>query len=488
MTLVGKELREIARDGRAVAAAIIVLALIIGALTVGAGRVAEDTRRRDSARKADEQLWRNQGERNPHIAAHFGKYAVREMSPLALFDPGVTTYAGPAIWIEAHYQNPFSFRPADDATSLLRFGELAPSTLFQWLLPLLVIAIGFPMIAAERERGTLRHIASLGVSGKRIISAKTTALMIVIELLILGSALVAAIFGAARVPRLSSGELVRAGALAVTYTLYLGIFIAITIAVSARADTARTAVTILLAFWIYSTLVVPRLASEIASRSYPVPTSADFWSAIRHDIDRGMDGHNPRNARRKALEATMLKQYGVSRVEDLPINFEGFALEEGERYANEVFDRHYGALFETYRRRDLLQQTLSLASPLLAVRGLSMALAGSDVAHHHHFAHSTEIYRRDLQYFLNHDMTENALGVEFLEYKRGQSFWDSAPKFSYEPSSAGWALGRQPVASGMLGLWVLGAAVLLFASPRALEIPEKSMRPSRRAERSAETA
>jgi ABC-2 type transport system permease protein len=466
MTLIGKELREILRDGRAMTGAAIVFLLLIVAIAAGAQRVAEEGRRRAAAARAEADVWRNQGERNPHIAAHFGKYALRPMPALALFDPGIGNHAGSAVWIEAHYQNPFSFRPADDATSLLRFGELSPAILFQWLLPLLVIGIGFSMIAGERERGTLRHLLSLGIDPRRLIFAKTGALAIVLAVLMAGAVALAILAATPSLPRLGSDEIVRAAGLAGIYLSYLAIFVAITIAVSARARTARTAITVLLAFWICSTLVIPRLAAEAATRAYPLPANADFWAAIRRDIDRGMDGHNPRDARRKALETKLLAQYRVAKVEDLPINFEGLALEEGERYANQVFDRHYGRLFETFRKREALQQRFAVASPLLALRGLSMALAGTDVAHHAEFARAAELYRRELQTFLNHDMTANARNVAFLDYKRGRAFWDAAPKFAYASPRSDFAIALQHVSLLLLLAWMIAGGALLFRSAK----------------------
>jgi len=55
---------------------------------------------------------------------------------------------------------------------------------------------------------------------------------------------------------------------------------------------------------------------------------------------RDPQGHNASDARAKALLQTTLQRYGVSDKAALPINFTGIAMQAGEKYGNQVFDRH----------------------------------------------------------------------------------------------------------------------------------------------------
>jgi hypothetical protein len=45
--------------------------------------------------------------------------------PLAVLDPGVTPYAGSAIWMEAHNRNPARARPVEDAASAFDLGRFS---------------------------------------------------------------------------------------------------------------------------------------------------------------------------------------------------------------------------------------------------------------------------------------------------------------------------------------------------------------------------
>lgn len=109
------------------------------------------------------EIWESQGEKSPHSAAHYGVYAFKPTGWLAFFGPGTEAYTGVTVWLEAHKQNQFLYRPASDGNTLQRFGELTAAAVLQLLLPLLIILLGFSTFAGERESGTLRQVLSLGV-------------------------------------------------------------------------------------------------------------------------------------------------------------------------------------------------------------------------------------------------------------------------------------------------------------------------------------
>ena len=167
-TIARKELRESLRDGRFRVLAVGVLALLVAGLAAGWLDTREARQTIESARAADHATWLGQGARNPHSAAHFGHYAFKPRPVLSALDRGVDAYLGTAVWLEAHWQDPFALRPAEDRTALQRFGELSAAFTLQVLAPLLVIFLGFAGFAGERERGTLRQLASLGLEARTL--------------------------------------------------------------------------------------------------------------------------------------------------------------------------------------------------------------------------------------------------------------------------------------------------------------------------------
>ena len=161
-----KELLEILRDGRFRVLSIAVLAVSLLSLAVGWKQYTDVAKQHQQAQAATRAQWLNQTKKNPHSAAHYGVYAFKPKSPLAIVDTGIDPYMGVAVWLEAHKQNEFKYRPAQDRTAVQRFGEMTAAETLQALVPLFIVLMTFGAFAAEREQGTLRQLLSLGVKSR----------------------------------------------------------------------------------------------------------------------------------------------------------------------------------------------------------------------------------------------------------------------------------------------------------------------------------
>jgi ABC-2 type transport system permease protein len=406
-------------------------------------------------------FWVNQPAKNPHSAAHYGLWAFKPRTLLSLVDQGVDPYVGVAAYLEAHKQNEFQFRPAMDATATQRFGQWTAATILQLLLPLLIVVLAFPAFAGERESGTLRQLMSLGVNPGTLAAGKALGVATA-----LGALLVpCAVLGAVALSLASSEgafglEGGRILLMTLSYVAYFAIFVAVSLAVSARASSSRVALLVLLAFWALNSLVAPRALSDIARRVHPTPSAFAFVAALDADIRKGIDGHDP-DARAESLKQSLLAKYGVTTVDSLPINFDAVRMQQSEEDANVVFDRHYGALYDTYRRQNTVHQLGALVAPLLAVRSLSMGLAGTDVEHHRSFASSAEQYRRMLIRQMNGNMAENSRSGDF-SYKADPSTWRDVPPFEYEAPPLAQAMAMHTPSVWLLAVWlVLGLLSVL---------------------------
>lgn len=466
LTIAAKELRESLRDGRfrLLAGGILILlaaALVTGWVETRAARLEIAT-----AREADVETWEGQGPRNPHSAAHFGHFAFKPRPAVSFLDRGVDAYLGRAVWLEAHWQDPFALRPAEDRTAVQRFGELTAAFTLQVLAPLLCVVLGFSAFAGERERGTLRQLASLGLEARTLALGKAAGLGAALALVLLPAVVLAGLLAALASP--GEGLAAFAGSLLV-YGLYFATLLALVLAVSAWASRARVALVVLLGFWLSSTVLVPRLVADGAERLEPVPTPRAFFEALAEDEERGMEGQGTREERRKALEERVLAQYGVETLDELPVNFAGLSLQASEEHSNLVYDEHYGELWRKYLAHERLHQWGAALSPTLAVRSLSMALAGTDVARHLHFAEAAERHRRELVKFLNDDMASHA-GEAGFGYLADESLWAEAPAFSYRPPGTGEALARQGPAFGWLLVWFVGSGGLAASAVGRLQV------------------
>ena len=450
-----KELRESFRDGRFRILAVSVLILLLAGLVAGRIETREARKAIDATRDADHAVWLDQGPRNPHSAAHFGRYAFKPRPVLSALDPGVDAFLGTAVWLEAHWQDPFALRPAEDRTALQRFGELTAAFTLQMLAPLLIIFLGFAAFAGERERGTLLQLAGLGLNPRTLALGKALGLGAALALVLAPAALLGA--GVALSAGGGAGSDLLGGALLVgVYGAYFALLLALVMAVSALAPSRRAAVAALLGFWMLSNLILPRLVADLAERLYPIPTARTFFAAIAEDEAQGMADSGSRAERRQALQERVLGDYGVESLDQLPVSFAGISLQATEEHSNQVYDKHYGDLWRRYAGQERAHLWGAVLSPMLAVRSLSMAIAGTDIARHRHFAEAAENHRRKLVKFLNEDMIRNAAGNDF-GYMADQGLWSTAPEFTYQPPSLGDAIARQIPAFAWLAVWLVAA-------------------------------
>ena len=462
-----KEFVEMARDGRFRIAGGIVLALLLTSLGLGWQRHGEVTEAHQTAIAQERQIWESQGEKNPHSAAHYGVYAFKPTGRLAFFDPGTEAYTGVTVFLEGHKQNQFLYRPARDGNTLQRFGELTAAAVLQLLIPLLIILLAFSTFAGERESGTLRQLLSLGVRRRDLALGKALGAAAALGLLLVPATLLGSAALASAQADAASGGLLRALAMAGAYLIYLGSFVGVTLAVSARARSAQFALVTLLAVWVFVCLMAPRAATDLARSMHPTPSAHEFAAALAEDRDGGIQGVTYDDYL-EFRKTELLAEYEAERVEDLPINYNGWRLEVSEDYANQFFDRHYARLWDQFEAQDGLRQKAGFVAPILAVRSLSMALAGTDFSHFRRFAEQSELYRRELVTFLNADLRDNA-GPQGFGYTQTQAFWAQAPAFAYDAPGAGWALAGESASWAALLAWFLAAGVWAWRGALRME-------------------
>jgi ABC-2 type transport system permease protein len=110
-----------------------------------------------------------------------------------------------------------------------------------------------------------------------------------------------------------------------------------------------------------------------------------------------------------------------------------------------------------------------LVAPLLAVRSLSMGLAGTDFAQHRHFTVAAEDYRRMIQRVLNKDIEEHPLQAG-QPYTAGKELWEKVPPFAYEAPTAMWVVMNHTTSIVTLILWAVSMVILVLASSRRIEV------------------
>ncbi|MEM6893224.1 MAG: DUF3526 domain-containing protein [Bacteroidota bacterium] len=461
-----KETKELFREGRVRIAFIIVVLLLSLAVGISARQYANVNAQYETAKGTERVLWDNQGEKNPHSAAHYGTYAFKPKYPLSLVDQGVDKYAGTSIFLEAHNRNEAQFSAATDQTGLARFGDLTPDFILLFILPLLIVLLGYNCFTKEREMGTLTLLKSQGGINWHWVIGKWLALFFPIFVLTSVLFLAAGIL----LGSLKDFGVFSWGSLFAMYLVFLAyyiVFINLVLLISARVKRSGVALVISLCIWIIACLGAPKAASNIAETQHPYPTRQEFAANVLKDKKEGVDGHNPWSKEAKLLEERVLKEHGVDSLHQLPFNFDAYRMQKGEEHQAEVYFKHYNYLKKQFSKQSKVYKNLAAISPFLPTRFLSMSIAHTDYATHWDFADAAEVYRIETQKFLNNNFAENSEYGNW-GYRAEAGFWKSLPVFEYDPPELQEVLAKNTSNLFILGIWLFGSFGVLLLSTKTI--------------------
>ena len=438
-------------------AVLLALAAILGAVR----------QNRERAQQAEYQTlvraqWTGQPDRHPHRVAHYGTFAFKPVGPLAAYDPGVESFAGRIQYLEAHRQNAANFAEAGALSAAFRLGELSPAFIVQLLLPLLVIVLGHRLVAEDRESGRLRLLLAQGVSPRTLLFGKTLGLLA-------AAAPFLALAALATLPVLSASTLPRLALIALAAALHTAGWIAFTLWISSRLPTATRALAVLVACWIAQGIVIPRAAAALAAATYPLPSSSEFNARLAADTRALGDSHNPNDPTFAQLRAETLARYGVTRVEDLPVNYGAIVMARGEELSAAVFARHYDELAALMHRQETLVHGAALVAPGLGLRAVSAAAAGTDLGAQLKFHRDAEAHRFAFVQKLNQLHRDEIRFVGDRDQRLGSATWSAFPDFHAVAPSLRDALRDSGPAWLALLLWA--------AAPLAALLRTRALRP-----------
>ncbi len=445
------------------AALLTVLLLATSALT---GLRMDAERAERTQQQADaEASFLAQPNRHPHRMVHFGHYVFRTPAPLALFDPGLDPVTGQSIFLEGHRQNTAMFAPSGASADLGGLAGLHPAGVYQLFGPLLLILLAHGAFAREREAGTLATLLAQGTPGRTLLAGKALALLSVVALLLLPLALSAGL-------AVQGGESPAAAlALLGVYLLYLLVWAALALLVSAVLARRSAVLATLVALWIGLCLVLPSVAVSTASQAAPLAGKLETDLAVMADLRRQGDGHNASDPAFAQLRADLLARHGMQRVEDLPVNLRGIVAHQAEHQLTQTLNAHAHKQMAGETRQAQALAWHGWLTPLLAVAEASRTVAGTDLAHHHRFLREAEALRFSFVQGLNKVHAEQLAYADDIrrssdpEAERrtrvDASHWRLLETFRFEPARVGVRLALAGPSIGMLAVWlgVLGAAL-----------------------------
>lgn len=461
------ELRRYLRDGRSRNLLLAVFVALVASLVLSLRDYQLTSLQYDQNLEQARVNWEQQSEKDPHDAAHDGTYVIKPLHPLAIIDKGIQPFSGKVVHLGAHERKQSTLNEAKDQSGVFRFGELTPGFMLTYVIPLLLIFLGFNAFTEENEKQTLRLLLVQGATRRDLALGKWLALFV--QTLVLWLLL----FTVTLVVTFSFGDQVRLSLLEImslsgSYLLYFVIFINLIIWVSSKASSSGSSLTSLIAIWIVFTLIVPKVVTNLAGSIYPFPTLQTFQENISRDQESGLNGHNFWNDAAQDFEKKVLAEYGVDSIEELPIEYGGLLLAEGEKYESEVYTKHFDLLQSQYTKQRSIYRWSSFLSPMLAIRFVSMGISRTDYGFQWHFEDQAEKYRVEFNTDLNMDIAENAKGVD--RYTAGNDLWVNIQEFNYE-----WQQGNEILKShlqemAIIFLWAFFSFFLAVFYSRKVKV------------------
>lgn len=453
------------RSRLALAGFVIMAGMLAVTSLVTVARVDEVRRERLGHQVAAEESFLAQPDRHPHRMVHYGHYAYRVPGPLAIIDPGVDRVTGQSIFLEGHRQNSAMFAESRSGAFLGRFVDLTPALTYQVLAPLLLIILGYSLIIREREAATLAPLLAQGVAPATLFAGKAAALASVILVMIAPLALLA---GRA----LIEGE---GGAAAFSlvgaYGLYLTIWGGLILLVSALARQRGMALAVLVAVWLLSVIIMPRLAVSLAGSVTPAPGKIETDLVMARDLRDIGDGHDATAPVHEGLRAQLLTEYGVERVEDLPVNFRGMVALASEEKLTKLLNQYAEEQMAREQKQAQVIHTFGWVSPFIALSNASRAFAGTDLVGHHRFLREAEALRFDFVQGLNaahahelayaSDVNRNQDDAAMQQARVSAANWQVLKDFRFAPSPAAARLNEAAPFLAMLAVWAAGLLAAL---------------------------
>lgn len=442
------------------------LALVLYAVFTGYATYTKQNQIRKNYQALARQSWEANPDKHPHRMAHFGSFAFRIKHPLSMFDNGMESYTGNAVYLEAHKQNTANYSEAGFSTGLLRFGEISLAMLLQTVLPLILFFLGFNAVAQQRENATLKILVSQGAGFTQIIWGNGIGLFIVGLAFFLpvlaGMVTVMAVQDNAG----DASLLARCVLIGVGTIVFLWVVSVLAICVSAVSSTGRSALLSLLGIWLLLAIVLPKTLQAIGSYVYPAPGKIQFQAAVEADILRQGDSHNPDDVHFKKLKDSVLCANKVDSIQQLPFNYSGFIMQEGERMSARVYNDHLQRLYNIYGQQNRVSYNAAFINPFIGYKNMTMAFSGTGFSAYRHFQQQAETYRYELA------QTMNALQMKYIGNKKlsssdkpysiDKSHWTSFPDFKYRYQPVHSIIAQQKVALFALAAWLILSVFLIY--------------------------
>ena len=317
--------------------------------------------------------------------------------------------------------------------------DLAFAVVF--VLPLLIMALTYNLVSAEREQGTMALILSQPVMARRVLLLK----LVVRVGFVLGLTLLLTmgVVLAAGVPLSAPGTVPKLLLWFTVVVVYSAFWIAAAIAVNALGRSSATNALALLGVWLTVVVVIPSLVAAGVTTFYPAPSRVALTTELRRVSDQAA-----------AQGDTAVSQF----LADHPEMAQLGALSSRNAWGRTIAlqERTEDAMRPTYAAFDaaldaqrVAADRLRVLSPAILVQDALHDIAGRSATRYRHYAAQVDTYHQQWQQYFFRRV--------FAEATMTPADFEALPRFAYEEESVS-ALTARVVTAVMM---VLLPALLL---------------------------
>lgn len=266
-------------------------------------------------------------------------------------------------------------------------GKFDLSFVVIYLYPLLILALSYNIISAEKEQGTLALILSQPVNLKTLISGKILALISLIGSIILFFTIFIALLAN------NNNNFARVLFWILTILLYGSFWFGLAILVNVSKTNSVTNAIILLSCWVIFVVILPFVINMLATTLYPVPSRVGLIQAMR-------EASNEANAK----ASNLLAKYYVDHPElaagkDPDLNdfaIKSFVVQdEVEKSVQDILTHFDQQLIKQQK----LVNKLGFLSPAIICQDALNSIAGTGLDRYQHFLNQVDVFHKKWQDF-----------------------------------------------------------------------------------------
>jgi len=376
--------------------------------------------------------------------------------PLAALVTGVSNDIGRTTEVEARgelfaHDSRFNEEPV---FAVFRFLDLR--FIFQIVLSLFAILLGYDAISGEKERGTLRAILSNAIPRSTFIIGKLIGSFVGLSVSLVAAIAIGCLLLPIMGVPLGGADWSRLGLIIFSGLLYFGAFLTLAVFVSAITRRTSDSFLMLLAIWIVSVMIVPRASVLIAGRAVDVPSvdevasqKATYSSSLWADFRKSLAGY-------KAPE--------TEDIEAIMNSFNSY-MDSLTEVRDDQMDVYTAKLNEERRNRQNVQQAVAFniarLSPATSLAGACTELAGTSPKLKERYYRNAMDYQKAYADFMK-EKTGMNVGGRMIVFKIGDEEEEEEPidptelpEFTYHKPTLATSIQAAAPDMGLLALFNL---------------------------------